>query len=334
MSRVSYFQRFSQRENHATNNTLLVIRHFYQHSPQKVEAVLSALAEDELSVGLSFEQQIKSQASVPDALISQRALEIYFETKRGGDLDKDQIARHMDSIAASKNSTARKILFGLTRTPIAQSDKDYLAKLAKGITFVPITFADIVGALRSVSEPFETELKAVLSDYEEYLVSEELLQIGDILTVVPCGTSIKENVEYRLYFEPADRPSKKRSKFIGFYSQKCVRYLATPVSVITGIQNQDGFNVSNTEFGYLSDDEKKRIEAAIRACAYFPDFAQNEHRYYLFDEVHETAFTKKTKGGIWGTRVFNLSEWLDYDEPGKSYSAQEAAELLRGNEFD
>lgn len=59
MSRVSYFQRFSQRENHATNNTLLLLRHLYQSSPFKIGRVLTSLVEAELSIGLMFEQQIR-----------------------------------------------------------------------------------------------------------------------------------------------------------------------------------------------------------------------------------------------------------------------------------
>jgi hypothetical protein len=71
MSRVSHFQRFSQPENHATNNTLLVLRHFYQSSPFKIQRVLTSLLETDLSIGLAFEQQVRGDASVPDALIKQ-----------------------------------------------------------------------------------------------------------------------------------------------------------------------------------------------------------------------------------------------------------------------
>ena len=42
MSRVSHFQRFSQPENHATNDTLLLLRYFYQSSPFKIQSVLTS----------------------------------------------------------------------------------------------------------------------------------------------------------------------------------------------------------------------------------------------------------------------------------------------------
>ena len=78
---------------------------------------------------------------------------------------------------------------------------------------------------------------------------------------------------------------------------------------------------------------RHRIEAAIEDCTYFADLALDEHRYYLFNEFHETDIHKTTKGGIWGARVFNLSEWLDYNEPTTEYSSEEAAERLKGEEF-
>ena len=36
MSSITDFQRFSQRETHVTNNTLLVLRHLYRVSPALV----------------------------------------------------------------------------------------------------------------------------------------------------------------------------------------------------------------------------------------------------------------------------------------------------------
>ena len=80
MSRVSHFQRFSQPENHATNNTLLLLRYFYQSSPFKIQSVLTSLLDAELSIGLTFEQQIRGDASVPDALITQEPMRIFIET--------------------------------------------------------------------------------------------------------------------------------------------------------------------------------------------------------------------------------------------------------------
>lgn len=123
MSRVSHFQRFSQPENHATNNTLLLLRYFYQSSPFKIERLLTSLLEKDLSIGLTFEQQIRGKASVPDALITQEAMRIFIETKRGGALDVDQIRRHFVSISKSSSNIEGTILLGLTKEPLAEVER-------------------------------------------------------------------------------------------------------------------------------------------------------------------------------------------------------------------
>lgn len=121
---------------------------------------------------------------------------------------------------------------------------------------------------------------------------------------------------------------------MGLYSQKCIKYLADIHTVVSGVMQDGKFVVSKTEKGQLSDQQQNRIEAAIEDCTYFGNFALDEHRYYLFNEINETDIRKTTKGGIWGARVFNLSEWLNHNEPTKEYSVKEAAERLKGKKFE
>lgn len=338
MSKVSYFQRFSQRENHVTNNTLLVMRHFYQASPQKISAVLSELVGHDLAVGLTFEQQIKSSDSVPDALILQTPLNIYIETKRGGELDKKQIKRHIASIANKRKQHPPKILIGLTQSPIKEDVKEELKKNAqrKKIIFATTTFSEIVNALRKQCSPYEKLLYDILSDYEKYLINEELMQIGDSLTIVPCRKSKHENVKFGLYFDPARRPVRVKSKFFGIYDNRCVHYLADVKTVVVGTwTKKGGFALKSIEKGEFSKDQKKRITDAIVACTYYPNFARERTRYYLFGEVCETEIRKTTRYGIRNSLILNMSKWLDYNnDPTKTYSTREAARLLEGQGFE
>ena len=311
------------------------MRHFYQESPQKIDSVLSELVDNDLYVGLSFEQQVKSSDSVPDALISQAPLDIYFETKRGGELDRRQIKKHITSIARNGSDRTRKILIGITKTPIIESVKEEIIDRAKKkkIIFVSVTFAELVRALREQCLPHETNLCDIVSDYEDYLTGEDLMQIGDVVTVVTCGISIHENVRYMLYFNPADKGIRVRSKFIGIYKDKCIQYIAEVKTIVSGVLNGNRFSINNTEKGRATTEQKRRIRGAIAACTYFPDFAREEYLYYLFDEIHPTEIKKVSKGGVWGTRKLNLSDWLEYDDPTKTYSAKEVAELMKGEKF-
>jgi len=335
MSEVSFFQRFSQKENHATNNSMLLIRHFYQVRPSIVQKVFSKLSDEPIELGLSFAQQVKKGGSIPDAVISQNPLDIYFETKMGGMLDEAQIMRHFASIQSDSKKQSKKILFGLTKTEISQIQRDKLLEEGKNhnVIFAGITFESILQELRGECEPHETTLHAILDDYESYLESAELIQKGQILRVVPCGTSMSENVEFELYFEPTNRASKARSDYIGLYKQKQVKYLCEIGTVVNGCLRGGEFIITSTEMGKISEEERERILKAIEACHYYEDLAHQEFRYYLFNTVAKTEINKVSAGGIWGARRFNLSDWLSYDKVGFTYETAEAAELLKGKEF-
>lgn len=120
MSGLSYFQRYSQRENHATNNTLLLLKYFYQKSPKRFSDLLENLSEDDaFDVGVQFEQQIKGKHSVPDGLISQEPFHIYIETKVGSDLDAMQLFAHFKTLQDKHPHGEQVYLMSLTKQPIS-----------------------------------------------------------------------------------------------------------------------------------------------------------------------------------------------------------------------
>lgn len=333
MSRVSHFQRFSQPENHATNNTLLLLRYFYQSSPFKIQSVLTSLLETDLAIGLAFEQQVRGDASIPDALITQEQMRIYIETKRGGVLDPDQIRRHLKSIA-EKGGAGRgegAILIGLTKEPIADSERKTLAAEAagQGVTFAAVTFTQITETLRAQCADFERELHSIVDDYENYLAEEGLLEErNQRLVVVPCGTSIAENARFGLYYEPSSRPCKRNYRFIGVYNLKTVAYVgAVEAIAVTTCENG---NISfSKEAGNLTDKHRERITNAIEETPYY-DLKANPHRFYLVDSFAATDSKKTSPQGIWGLRYLDLSKIVKNYNPRREYTTEELAAALKG----
>ena len=332
MSRVSHFQRFSQPENHATNNTLLVLRYFYQSSPFKIQRVLTSLLETDLSIGLTFEQQVKGKASVPDALITQDSMRIFIETKRGGDLDSAQIRRHFQSIAQHRIGTGRSegtILIGLTKEPIAEADRKLLAAEAavKGITFAAVTFSQIVDALKEQCADYERELFAIIEDYESYLAEEGLLEErNQWLVVFACGTSITENAEFGLYYEGQSRPCKRNYRFIGVYDRKTIKYVGT-VEAITVASWNDGAVSFTEEAGRLTGDHRKRVTSVIEETAYYN--LKQGHRFYLVDKFVPTDAKKISPGGLMSIRYLDLSKILPSYNPRRDYTSGELAAALK-----
>ena len=329
MSRVSYFQRFSQPENHATNNTLLVLRYFYQSSPFKLQRLLTSLLEVDMSIGLSFEQQIQGEASVPDALISQEPLRIFVETKRYGKLDTVQIRNHCESIAKDGRHRG-DVLIGLSKELVGEADrKAMLAEAAaRGIIFVNITFSQIVEALKAQCADFERELLAIVEDYETYLTEEGLLDDRNrYLLIFPCGTSIAENAKFAIYYEPPARRLKKGYRYIGVYNKKTVAYVGVVQAIAVAAFAENGTVSFTEEMGRLTDEQKERVKATVTATPYY-ELAANPHRYYLVDEFAPTSARKVSSGGIMGHRYLELSKLAGSYNPKQDYTSAELAAIL------
>ena len=339
MSEISYFRHYKKLENHTTNSTLVILRHFYRESTRKLEDILSSL-DVPLDIGPVFRQQIKESHSTPDASILQKSFKISFEVKSSGQgLRDNQIENHIKSIKG--DPAPYKILFALTQEKTPSDQADRYSDLAKkeGVIFKAITFEELLEALRQSCASHETELEDILNDYERYIDSVNLLPPGEFMHAVPVGDSIKENIKFRLYYDPVYahriklRPS---SKFIGLYTKKCIRYVGRLNAVVAGDLNKKGeFEVRNVEFpapDYKpTAEELQRITDAISTCYYHP--IQTEHRFHLFSEFEETEFHKESKHGMLGARLFNLPNLFKEDDKKKEYTTAEVAEKLRGYSF-
>src|SRR5580765_954522 len=177
MSNISHFQIYSQRENHVTNNTLFVLRHFYQASPLKLEKILNSLLDEQLEIGLSFQQQVRGGKGVLDAEILQPSLRIGVETKLDDGLWRDQIRRHVDGMSEAEKDEAGSILIGLTKTLAQDADvkwmKDYAA--SKHVNFKTVTFSRLIESLNLQCAEYEQNLSSILQDYETFIEAEGLL---------------------------------------------------------------------------------------------------------------------------------------------------------------
>lgn len=329
---VSYFQRFSQPENHATNNTLLALRHFYQSSPFKIERFLNELLDAELSIGLAFEQQVKGATSVPDALISQEPLRIFVETKRGGEVDVGQIRRHLDTISSKAAAAGNDILIALTKEPIAETVRGELIKeaLAKRITFAAITFSRLVEGLEAQCADYERDLRSLLDDFRNYLAEEALLdERYKRLVIFPCGTSFDENVRFGVYYEPPSRASKAGYSFIGIYRQKAVSYVGR-VDAVTVVTCEGSKFSFEAEIGQLTPEHKARIIEAIEGTPYY-DLEAEPHRFYVVDRFAKTDAKKVSPNGIMGFRYLDLSNLIKGYTGKEEFSSEGLAAALNGS---
>jgi hypothetical protein len=334
---ISYFQRYSQRENHVTNNTLLVLRHLYQTAPGKLEQVVREIVGQEaVSLGLTFHQQTRGSASVPDGLISQAPFRLYFETKLGPSLDRDQILRHIQSIADERTpATGEAFLVGLSTEVMPSPEKEVLAAAAKaqGIVFVATSFVELVAALDAACASHDVALRAVLDDFNEFLASEGLLfQSEDWMLVVPCGVSLAENQRFGIYYDGIDRPRRSPCTFLGAYSEKAVRLVGRITAILACGYANGVAEVIEVERGAATDEALERIAAVIEATSYY-DLRTQPQRYYVVDEFAPTNLIKRDKGPIRGAQYLQISSLLPTATQVRGMSSQALAKTLDGRYF-
>lgn len=329
MTQLSFFQIYSQKENHASNNALLLLSHLYQHEVSKLNHVISELLEEHVEFGPRFELQRSGSDSVPDAIISQRALRIYVEAKLGNQLTEAQIEAHLNSINNERTKGEQSFLLVLARDPLPTS---MLAKAmgfgkSHGIPIAATTFSGLARSARTACGTHEENILRVIDDFERFLKREKIDERGDEIQVVPVGTSFDENVRFGMYFEPSARATKADRRYLGLYKSKAVRAIGEVVSV--SIRHSNGEIESELGTRISADS----IDEMIAACNYYPDLKEEDLRFYRVGKFEETEFAKSSSGGIWGPRVFLVKDLLDStDKP--IHSILDLAQMLRTKRFE
>ena len=353
MTDLSYFQRYSGRENHATNNTLLMLRYIHELSPQRFERLLATLdgSEDGAGfpgVGPRFAQQERIGTSIPDGVIEQRAFRIYFEAKdAGASLDQAQLLNHIEQIARDR----------ATRPSETGRDAVYLIGLSSGPSHLPIaveeeaekkriryrsrTFAELLGEIEEVCKGHEA-LDPILADYRDFLASQGLLPTAyRTMVAFPCGATAERNVETGVYFQAASRNKKQdQAHFVGIYRNKTISHVGR-LKAVAVCRTEDGTIAEATvEFrrGEVPGDGglEPGEEAAIREAIAFGEplygaFSEEPTRFYIVERFVKADLRKTTKGAMAGHRYFDL---VDMGIPDPAEAGIEAiASVLNGREF-
>ncbi|WP_022730045.1 hypothetical protein [Fodinicurvata sediminis] len=318
MTDINHFQTYSQRENHVTNNTLLMLRHVYRLSPFKLEQILNSMVGEEvIEVGPRFTQQRRAAYSVPDCVIEQASFHIYVEAKLDCPLSEQQLDAHLLSIHEHSHKKGSAFLVGLAPEALPEEILKRVQSNAAefGIQFSVVSFAELLSGLQEVCED-EPELEDILNDYHSFIANEGLLpDQHEKLVAFLCGTSWHENITHGVYYEPASRnPKWAQAHLIGTYKDKCITHIGRIKAVAICQRGGKGLEVLNDEFGELKDEDHYRIEAAIDGAAYYyPDFAQEPHRFYVVESFFEANLNKASSGGMLGHRYFNLVKDFNID---------------------
>lgn len=307
---ISLFSGYSQKENRVTNYVLLILRILYEESPNYLSEVLNELLPDDVSniVGVSFNQQVKKLSSIPDGVISQKALSIYVETKNYDWFYDSQLEKHLEAL--NKEDSGAKVLIVLGNfeadiesrfDSIRTANKE---KYSNSIYFEAVTFENFLNALNALT--LSKILQDAVTELEYFFDEQNLLpKRKGLLDVVNCSGSYNELTEHGVYLCPTRGAaySHKRCKYFGAYRKKEVTLVADIRAVID--IELDGEN----HIAWCNVDTSPDLlvkEASELVENLRPE--SRSTRVFLLGERYNTKFIKDTRGGMQQSKLyFNVS---------------------------
>ena len=319
--KIHYFQRYHEKENVATANTMLLLSRLYSYSSDKFFRLLkSEFFSDSFEPEIVFNLQEKSVDSIPDATITQEGFRLVVETKMSDWFYSDQLIRHLNSFGDEKY----KVLITLAPEFMAEDKKSYFenklkeynSKQTHPVIHINTTFELIANAVQEVIDDRDYEMQDVLDDFLNYCYNDGLIPISDswkYMRMQLSGTTIDFNIKENVYYNNADCGFRPHD-YLGLYKNKSIRALGKVCARITAVETQNGMEY-NAEFGELTEERKEKIMLALKdGDLHGYDLRTVKHRYFFVENFYETDFRKITPRAPMGARVFDLSQILETDK--------------------
>jgi len=336
MSSIHYFQRYSQKENVATNNTLLLLSRLYQHSPIKFEGFINSLLDDnDIGVGVQFNQQRKGKGSIPDGSIKQSSFKVVIETKLHKNFSVEQLVGHLDSFEKEEYkvllSLSPKLPEDSLKHSIEEAVRKYNSEKNSSTKYLPTTFQEIVMKFRSSIDEHDYELHEIINDFESYCIHDKLIKNDEArMRVLSCGWTLGENFQYNIYYAPVYRGYSAHS-YIGIYANKSVRGVGKISNIVTAeLDSKNQLNIIESTKEPTEQQKQNIIEVIAEAKKNNNWDIGTGHKFFCVEKFYETDYKKIAPYPLRGTKFFNLKERLNLNKLPKT---EEIAEKLREIEW-
>ena len=319
--KIHYFQRYHEKENVATANTMLLLSRLYSFSSDKFFRFLkSEYFSDSFNPEIIFTLQEKSVDSIPDATITQEGFKIVVETKMSDWFYEDQLIRHLKSFGDEKYKViitlAPELMEEGKKAAFEEKLRTYNKNQHHQIIHINTTFEMMADAVSDVLDERDYDMQDILADYLDYCYKDGLIPIADswkFMRMQLAGTTFDFNMNSNVYYDNAERGFRAHDT-LGLYKNKSVRAVGKIVARITAIETDEGIRYT-PEFGELTDERKNAIvEAMIDGDSYGYNLRTVEHRYFFVDKFYETDFKKISPRAPMGTRVFDLTQVLGTED--------------------
>ncbi len=331
--RIHYFQRYHEKENVATANTMLLLSRLYRYSSDKFFRFLkSEIFSDSFEPEIIFTLQEKSDYSVTDATITQESFKIVVETKMHDWFYSDQLMRHLSSFKDEKYKViitlAPELMAENKKKDFEKQLKEYNAEQKHHVIHINTTFENLANAIQEVIDDRDYDMQEVLDDYLNYCYNDGLITISDswkYMRMQLAGVTIDFNIKENVYYDNAERGFRAHD-YLSLYNNKSVRAVGKVCARILAIETDDGVEYE-VEYDELTEERKNKIIRSIEdGDEHGYDLRNTKHRYFFVEKFYETDFKKITPRAPMGTRIFDLTQVLETDHIPET---SDIAELLK-----
>jgi len=333
LRKIHTFQKYSQRENWVTNNTLLFLSRLQSYNNKKFELVINAILQENnlnLNIGVNFLQQERGSESVLDGAIFQEEFKIAIETKLFDNFSTDQLKHHIKSL--STESGKNRILLALSKSEVSNEIKSQVIACIKEmnseIKFASASFSGLIDLVKENVAEYEVDFHETIDEFREFCAENELFKDeSKHMLVLTAGTSIKENLEFGIYYDPVYRNHNTDFQFIGLYCNKAIVTVGEVQYCVWADLVEDNLEIKNDIS--VPEAVKQRIKEMIIKTSYYD--IHEGHKFYVVDAFTPTNYVKRSSGSLRGKayfRVLDLPGW----KPG--LSTAELANNLYGKEWD
>lgn len=336
--KIHYFQRYHEKENVATANTMLLLSRLYSYSSEKFFRLLkSEFFSDLFEPEIVFNLQEKCAESIPDATITQESFKIVVETKMHDWFYQEQLIKHLQSFGDEKYKViitiAPELMSENKKRDFENQLKEYNKKIEYPVIHINTTFEALANAVAEVIDDRDYEMIDVLEDYLNYCYTDGLITVSDswkYMRMQLAGVTFDFNMSENVYYNRADRGFKAHD-YLGLYKSKSVRAIGKICARITAVETEDGIQF-HSEYGEVTEERKEKILLAMEdSVSYGYDLRTKEHRYFFVEKFYETDFKKVTSGAALGPRIFDLTQILNTDEIP---DIKKAAEMLKDKNWN
>ena len=311
--KIHYFQRYHEKENVATANTMLLLSRLYSYSSGAFFNVFNLQDySNTFTPEIIFKLQDKNDESIPDATITQDSFKIVVETKMSDCFKKNQLLKHLNSFGDEKC----KILLTLAPAPMSKENKSsidaelkkYNKKKSAPVVHINTTFEKLANAIDEQLTENDNEMKEILEDYRDYCFNDDLITASEswkYMRVQLASKSFDECIYENVYVNRADKGF-RAFDYLGLYKYKSIRAIGKVVARITAVETENGIEYE-TELGELTPDRKATIERLYH-------HGNIKHRYFFVDKFYKTDFEKVSPRAPMGSRIFDLTQILETED--------------------